>query len=143
MSPERILIVATASLTDAAVRRAVADEDLAGAEVRVLAPAVNRSALAYWVSDPDEAIADAKGTAGVAADAAQEEDRVGTVSTEAGESDPAEAVENALRTFPADRILVVRRTGDDAAYREDELDAGELEARLGPPVAERALASPD
>jgi hypothetical protein len=47
-----------------------------------------------------------------------------------GESDPMLAIQDALNTFPADRVLLF--TGGDS-YRED-LDADEINERFGVPV---------
>jgi hypothetical protein len=70
-----------------------------------VSPAVNDSPLAFWVSDSDEAIADAQQrldetlgklrSAGVSAR--------GTT----GESEGLLAIQDALATFPADRVVVV------------------------------------
>ena len=51
------LLVVTPEPIDAAFLRSTLDEDIAGAEVLVLSPASNQSKLAFWVSDPDDAIA--------------------------------------------------------------------------------------
>ena len=53
------LLVVTPEPIDAAFLRSTLDEDIAGAEVLVLSPASNQSKLAFWVSDPDDAIAEA------------------------------------------------------------------------------------
>ena len=53
------LLVVTPEPIDAAFLRSTLDEDIQGAEVLVLSPASNQSKLAFWVSDPDDAIAEA------------------------------------------------------------------------------------
>ena len=96
-----------------------------------LSPATNQSKLAFWVSDPDDAIAEA-------VDA--EEDtverlrrRASTPPGEVGESEPAQAIDDALATFAADRIVIFSHPEGDRDYREDEaLAAGE--ARWNVPV---------
>jgi hypothetical protein len=50
-----------------------------------------------------------------------------------GESDPEEAIEDALKTFEADRIVLFTHQGEDQRYRED-LDDRELAERFGRPV---------
>jgi hypothetical protein len=123
------LLVVTPEPVDADMLRATLGDEVNGAEVLVVSPATNRSKLAFWVSDPDEAIAEA--------DAAQEEtvERLEEEGVDAvgdtGESEPAVAIEDALATFPADRILIFSHA--DLDYRED---AGlqDAEQRFGVPV---------
>ena len=59
----RLLVLATEPVDADRVRAALPDDDLSGAEVLVVSPAVNESAVAFWMSDSDEAIADARSTA--------------------------------------------------------------------------------
>ena len=114
-------------IDDALLSSAVGDE-LEGAEVLVVSPATHQSKLAFWVSDPDEAIAEA--------DSAQEEtvERLEEAGVDAagqvGESEPALAVQDALATFPADRIVIARHPEGRRDYREDAALAG-LEERTG------------
>ena len=53
------LLVVTPEPIDATFLRETLGEDAKGAEVLVLSPATNQSKLAFWVSDPDDAIAEA------------------------------------------------------------------------------------
>ena len=115
------------------VRRALGDEDLEGSEVLVVSPAVNESALAFWVSDSDEAIADAD-SAGQRTAAALREAGARARST-TGESEPLVALQDALATYEADRVLVFVREEDVARYREDDV-VGEAQRRFGVPVTE-------
>jgi hypothetical protein len=83
------------------------------------------------MSDADEAIAradevrreavDKLGEGGVAA------------SGDTGESDPATAIQDALQTFEADRIVLFTHGGDDKSYLED-IDPDEIRDRFGLPV---------
>ena len=50
-----------------------------------------------------------------------------------GEADPYTAIEDALKTFDADRIVLFTHGGDAQRYRED-LDDAEIAARFGRPV---------
>jgi hypothetical protein len=52
----RLLVLATEPVDADRVRRALPDDDLENAEVLVVSPAVNESAVAFWMSDSDEAI---------------------------------------------------------------------------------------
>jgi hypothetical protein len=131
----RILLVTAVPLEQDQIDRVLADDDLRAASVRVLAPSLNDSALAFWVSDADEAIAEARDAAaatGRAVDAASSDDT--TVSAAVGESDPLLAIGDALRVFPADRIVTVRRDGPAASHLEEQLEPEALEGEFGVPV---------
>ncbi len=125
------LLVLTPEPVDADMLRATLGAEVEGAEVLVVSPATNQSKLAFWVSDPDQAIAEA--------DAAQEEtvERLEASGVDAagdtGESEPAVALQDALATFPADRIVVFSHPDGDRDYREDE-GLADAEARFGIPV---------
>jgi len=125
------LLVLTPEPVDADMLRSVLGEEVEGAEVLVVSPATNQSKLAFWVSDPDEAIAEAE--------AAQEEtvERLEEAGVDAagdtGESEPALALQDALATFAADRIVVFSHPDGDRDYREDE-GLADAEARFGIPV---------
>jgi len=130
------LLVLTPEPIDADVLRDTLGSDVEGAEVLVVSPATNRSKLAFWVSDSDEAI--------VEAEAAQEEtvERLEAEGIDAagdtGESEPALALQDALATFPADRIVVFSHPGGKQDYREDARLA-ETEARFGIPVTHATI----
>lgn len=125
------LLVVTPEPVDADLLRATLGDDVEGAEVLVISPATNRSKLAFWVSDSDEAIHEAE--------VAQEEtvERLEEAGVDAagdtGESEPAVAIQDALATFAADRIVIFSHPGEKD-YREDEglADAAE---RFGVPVS--------
>ena len=125
------LLVVTPEPIDAAVLRASVDEDIAGAEVLVLSPASNQSKLAFWVSDPDEAIAEATTAETDSVERLEEEgvDAAGAV----GESDPAQAIDDALATFAADRLVIFSHPEGDRDYREDE-SLADAETRWNLPV---------
>jgi hypothetical protein len=57
-----------------------------------------------------------------------------TASGDTGESDPLQAIQDALITFPADRIVVFKHPQGERGYRED-VDEREVEERFGVPVA--------
>jgi hypothetical protein len=129
----RLLVLATDPVDAGDVRRALGDEDLEGSEVLVVSPAVNESALAFWVSDSDEAIADADSAAQRTAAALREGGARARATT--GESEPLVALQDALATYDADRVLVFVREEDAARYREDDV-IGEAQRRFGVPVTE-------
>jgi len=100
----RILVVANATLRGSALH----DEVLRRAaelptEVLVVAPALS-SAIAHWTDAEDAARADAR--ARLRATCARLGDLGVVASGEVGVDDPLRAVEDALRTFGADEIVV-------------------------------------
>ncbi|MGH3023348.1 MAG: hypothetical protein ACRDNI_06800 [Gaiellaceae bacterium] len=127
----RLLVVTTAPVDADAlreqVRRHSGGED---AEVHVVATASDLSPLDWLASDEDSARAEAADRAesvgkAVAPDA--------PVETEVGDTDPVQAIEDALRTFPADELLLVTRKDDEAGWLEEGA-AGEALARFSLPV---------
>lgn len=125
------LLVVTPEPVDADLLRATLGDEVEGAEVLVISPATNQSKLAFWVSDSDEAIHEAE--------VAQEEtvERLEEAGVDAaggtGESEPAVAIQDALATFAADRIVVFSHAGE-TDYREDE-GLADAEERFGVPVS--------
>ena len=130
------LLVLTPEPIDAALLRSALGEEVEGAEVLVVSPAAGQSKVAFWVSDPDEAIEEAETAQTDTVERLEEEDvdAVGQV----GESDPVQAIDDALATFAADRILLVAHPEGDRDYREDEALA-EAEKRWGVPVAHAVI----
>jgi hypothetical protein len=100
----RILVLAPRVIGADEVRAALPNDDLSGAQVLVVTPAHNESAVAFWVSDADEAIADAAGDAEATARALEEAGARARPTV--GDDDPLLALHDALATYPADRILV-------------------------------------
>jgi len=113
----KLLVVTPEPIGADALQEAVGD-DAKGAEVLVLSPATNQSKLAFWVSDPDDAIAEATEAETKTVENLAEADV--DVEGEVGESDPAQAIEDALATFAADRIVIFSHPEGDRDYREDE-----------------------
>ena len=100
------------------------------AEVKIVAPAAKLSPLQWLASDEDAARSDAAAAADESARAVAGE---ASVETEVGDPDPVQAIEDALRTFPADEVLVLTPPGDEANWLEK--DTGEAaRARFGVPV---------
>jgi cytochrome c551/c552 len=133
----KLLVVTSEPISSAQLRTAVGD----GApdhqtEVMVVAPALQDSAVRFWLSDADEAIQKAEEVrratienldgAGVAA------------SGDIGESDPLNAIQDALATFPADRIVLFTHPGSERRYRED-VDPSEVGERFGLPVVQATI----
>jgi hypothetical protein len=127
-----ILVVTTAPVEGEALRdRVLEDADDGGAEVKVVATASDLSPLDWLANDEDDARAEAESRAeGVGRAVAPEADRV---EAEVGDTDPVQAVEDALRTFPADELVLVTRKEDDAGWLEEGA-ADEALARFNLPV---------
>jgi hypothetical protein len=142
----KLLVLTSEPITAAQLREAVgADsqssasaEDGDGTEVMVVAPALAESPLKFWLSDADAAIERA------------EQVREQTVSQlaaegvaargDTGESDPVQAIADALQTFPAERIVVFTHPGGDGRRYREEIDDDELTERFGLPVDHASLA---
>jgi hypothetical protein len=126
----KVLVLTPEPIDDQVLRSSLGTR-LAGAEVLVVSPATNQSRLAFWVSDPDEAIAEAAAAEEESVERLEEAgvDAAGTV----GESEPAVALQDALATFPAERIVIVTHPEGDRDYREDE-GLAEVAATAGVPV---------
>ena len=128
----RILVVTTAPVEGDALRERVRDH--AGgeeAELHVVATASDLSPLDWLATDEDEARREAAERAAGAEDAVVPE--AGAVESEVGDTDPVQAIEDALRTFPADELLLVTRPDDDAGWLEEGAAAEALE-RFSLPV---------
>jgi hypothetical protein len=124
------LLVVTPEPVDAELLRATLGDEVRGAEVLVVSPATNQSGLAFWVSDSDEAIHEAEVAQEETVERLEEEgvDAAG----DTGESEPAVAIQDALATFPADRIVIFSHSGEKD-YRE-EAGLEDVEERFGVPV---------
>ena len=112
--PRRLLVVVTTEVPDATLRehvRRLAGDD---AEVLVVAPASGISRLDWLTNAEDDARAEASSRGDKAAEATPTTD----VEAQVGDSDPVKAIEDALREFPADEVLVVTHPDDDASWLE-------------------------
>ena len=129
------LLVLTPEPVDADLLRSVLGDEVEGAEVLVVSPATNQSKVAFWVSDSDDAIEEAEGAQEETVERLEEEgvDAAG----DTGESEPAVAIQDALATFAADRIVVFSHPEGDRDYREDE-GLADAEERFGVPAHARA-----
>ena len=125
------LLVVTPEPVDAALLRSALGDEVRGAEVLVVSPATNQSKLAFWVSDSDDAIGEAEAAKEDTVERLEEEgiDAAG----QTGESEPAQAIDDALATFAADRIVIFSHPEGDRDYREDE-GLAEAEQRWNVPV---------
>jgi GTP-dependent phosphoenolpyruvate carboxykinase len=112
---KRVLVVTTTVADEAELR-----DELAGAgEVRIVAPAAKVSRLAWLTGAEDDARAEADRAAQSAAEAALGEADV-VVDPTSQNTDAAQDVDDALRTFHPDEVVVVTRSGEESTWLEDE-----------------------
>jgi hypothetical protein len=133
----KVLVVTSEPINAQQLRGALtSDGDRSDAEVMVVAPALADSALKFWMSDADEAIARAEE---VRRESVERLGKQGVSATgDTGEADPYAAIEDALKTFDADRIVVFTHQGEAQRYRED-VDDRKLADRFGRPVDHAAV----
>ena len=124
---KRVLVVTTVPADEPALREAVGDAD----EIRVVAPAADVSFLDWLTNAEDDARAEAREAAERTAGAVAGKASV-DVDTTSQNTDVAANVEDALRSFDADEIVVVTRPGDDSSWVEDEAIRAALEAHGRP-----------
>jgi hypothetical protein len=133
----KLLVITSEPITAGHLREAVGSDATGEAEVVVIAPALHKSALRFWLSDADEAIARAQEVQ------QQSVDRLGdagvTATGDTGESDPMAAIADSLQAFPADRVLLFMHPEADQSYRES-ITAAEISERFGLPVTVREIA---
>jgi hypothetical protein len=133
----KLLVVATAPVDEETVRSEVrrhSGEEKA--EVRVVAPAAELSALQWLANEEDDARTQAERRAQQAAAAAEPE--AARVEASVGDPDPVQAIEDMLRDFPADELIVVTRREDRATFLEKDAGAEAYE-RFGLPVTHLAV----
>jgi hypothetical protein len=123
----RVLVVATAEATATSAQRIA---DLAGAstDVRLLVP-VPSHRLDRWLSAEDDARREAEARLARSAGALVAAGL--PVSGSVGDHDPAQALEDELRDFPADEVVLLIANGKDPLAR--------VEGRLGIPLRRVAV----
>jgi hypothetical protein len=112
--PRRLLVVATTSVSADALRASVRAHAGDDAEILVVAPASRISRLDWLTNADGDARVDAATRAGEVAEAVPSDD----VEFEVGDSDPVKAIEDALRRFPADEVIVATLPDEDAGWLE-------------------------
>jgi hypothetical protein len=128
---EKVLVLASEPVSGEMLKVAIGEERAEGAEVLVVAPALN-SRLRFWMSDPDPAIERAEAVQEETVERMDEEgiDAAG----DTGESDPVLAIQDALQTFPASQIVLFTHPSGEQNWLEEGV-LGEIEERFGLPVA--------
>ena len=113
--PRRLLIVITTEVADSVLHDLVRSRGGGDAEMLVVAPASEISRLDWLTNTEDDARTEAASLAVKTAEATPTED----VEARVGDSSPVKAIEDALREFPADEVLVVTRPDNDASWLEE------------------------
>ena len=132
MEAHRVLILSTVELAATVVRAFVGES----AETVVVVPAVRQSRLQWLANDEDRA----RGTAERAAERLADATPGTTVVARAGDSDPVVAMQDALREFKADEIIIVTKVDDDAGWLEERAsEIGEVGGNI--PFARARLGS--
>jgi hypothetical protein len=129
----RILVVTTAESPQAEVERVVRAHGGEDAELHVIAPASKISVLDRWTNDEGAARADAAERAEAASEAAPAESE-----PHVGDVDPVQAIEDGLRQWPADEVVVLTAPEEQATWIERNLGS---EAQERFPVPVTALAT--
>jgi hypothetical protein len=125
----RVLVIATSGIGAEEVSSALGDRFGEGAEVRVVAPASGLSRLDWLTNAEDDARSDAAARAGEVAEALPAD----PVDAEVGDSDPLQAIDDAVRTFAPHQVVLVTKDEDEETW----LEAGTGESarhRFGVPV---------
>ncbi len=124
----RILVVANETVDGAVVHAATRGRR--AVEVLVIAPALN-SRLRHWLSDEDEARRDAERRLGACLERlrAADVDAIGRV----GDADPLLAIDDSLRLFPADEIVIATRPDTRPHGRRRNL-VGRARSRYRQPI---------
>jgi hypothetical protein len=128
--PTRILALVSEPVSGEALEQAVGPEDARDAEVLVVAPALN-TRTRFVLSDPDPAIRRAEEVQQETVERMVEQgvDAAG----DTGESDPLQAVEDALQTFEADEIVLFTHPQGQRNWLEEGI-VDEARERFDPPV---------
>jgi GABA permease len=113
----RLLVVANETVGGQALLREIRNRTRGReTEIFVLTPALTASRAAHWASDVDEAIEHARQRMELSV---IEIERLGLrAKGEIGDSDPNVAIEDALRTFPADEIIISTHPPDRSRWLE-------------------------
>jgi hypothetical protein len=127
----RMLVVVTSDIPADRVNSAIVEDFGEGADVRVVAPASRISRLDWLTNAEDDARDDAVERADEVAGAISPQ--ADAVVAKAGDADPLQAIEDALRTSPADQIVFVTKPDDEATWLESGA-AEAAQARFDLPV---------
>jgi hypothetical protein len=114
----RILVVANQTVGGRALLREIENRSRGGeSEILVVTPALASSRAAHWSSDVDEAIEIARQRLELSLQAIQEAGL--SARGQVGDSEPNVAIEDALRQFPADEIVISTHPPDRSRWLEN------------------------
>lgn len=118
----RLLVVANETVGGQALREEIRNRCRGRrSEILVVTPALTASRAAHWASDVDEAIELARQRMELSL---IEIGRLGLKARgEVGDSDPNVAIEDALRSFPADEVLISTHPSDRSRWLEADVVA--------------------
>src|SRR5476651_1366364 len=133
--PRHLLVVVSTEVPEGVLRALVHSRAGDDAEMLVVAPASDISRL-DWLTNAED---DARHEAASLAIRTAIDTPTDAVEARVGDSDPLKAIEDALRTFPADEILVVGRPDDEAGWLESGSGAA-AQARFHLPVTHVTVA---
>ena len=111
-SGRKVLVISTVARSPEVLRAAAGGEI---DELRVVVPVVRQSRLQWLTNADDQVREEAEGAAARLGRALPSKE---TQST-AGDSDPLLAVQDALREFAADEVVVVTRPDEEASWLEE------------------------
>jgi hypothetical protein len=131
-----ILVVALETLAGEELYDALTMTGPSNLELDVLAP-VMTSRSHYWTSDVDREHTDAQHR--LEASLAWAAERGLTAKGEVGDSDPLAAIEDELRTFGADEVIIATHPRERISWLANRM-IGHLERELDVPVREIAVA---
>lgn len=134
--PRRLLVVVTTEIPEGVLRALVHGRAGDDAEMLVVAPASGISRV-QWLTNADD---DARSVAASLAAKTAEDTPTDNVEGRVGDTDPLQAIEDALRTFAADEILVVGHPEDEAGWRESG-SAEAAQERFNLPVTHVTVAA--
>jgi hypothetical protein len=126
---KRLLVLAASGVSADSAGRMIDQHYGEDVAVHIVATPSGLSRLAWLANDEDHERVDAEARAGRIADTI----RTGDVDTEVGDTDPVQALHDALATFEADEIVVLTCPDDQVTW----LEAGtteEAQARFDVPV---------
>ena len=127
---KKILAVVSEAVDAQTLRSALGGEEVDGAEVLVVAPALT-SKRRFILADPDAAIERAEAVQQETVERLDDEGIDAAGGT--GESDPLLAIQDALATFEADEIVVFSHRQGQRNFLEEGL-VEEASARFDAPV---------
>jgi len=135
----RVLVAITQPISGDALAAAIGD-DADEAEIMLIAPALDRSAVRFWVSDADDAVARSQAIERRRA-ALQDREGASIASNGIPDIDLTAAVKDALVTFAAERVVLFLHPPREGRYRE-RVEAEALSYELGLPVEVHPVESP-